>query len=105
MAGGNRVIRDSSNDRTGVRMRVHKDKSGYTEVPYSSGHTFHWQKTEDGDGKKGADHRLKEVRTLVKIDTPHEVWITNAGESEYGDRFDRAFGHGKYAQKAEGESQ
>lgn len=105
IAGGNRQIRDSANDRFGERMRVHKDhKAGYSEVNYTSGHTLHWQKTDEGDGKKGKDHRLKEVRTLIRVDSPHEVWLTNAGEGDYGDKYDRIFRKGKYAEGEEGES-
>lgn len=101
MAGGNKVIKDSLTGRTGYRMSVNKDyKAGYTEVPYTSGHTLHWQKTEGSDGKG----RRKEIRTLVKIDQPHETWVTTMGD-DYGDKFDRIFKKGKYAEetKTDGE--
>lgn len=98
MAGGNDFLRDSmsGNNKVGQRMTVHKDKKGRTEVPYSSGHTLTWEKTEVGDGK-----RLKEVRTLIKTESPHEAWISF--DERYADRYDKAFQKGIYSVNLENE--
>lgn len=86
----NAKIYDTVLDRPGDRVSARKDhKAGHTEVEYSSGHTLHWDKTEVGDGKK-----LKEVRTLTRIQNPHALWT----RTQYrDDQYDRIFRKGIYA--------
>ena len=79
---GNRVVYDTISETKGERLSVHKDeKRGETIVPYSNGAEVTWQRTAVGD-----DGRLKEIRTVTKITTPHKMF-TMPGEA-----WDRVFG-------------
>jgi hypothetical protein len=87
MAGTNpnEKIYDTVLDKPGDRIHVNKDhRAGHTEVEYSSGHVLHWDKTEVGDGK-----RLKEVRTLTRIQNPH-TWSGQIGYKP--GQYERIFG-------------
>lgn len=78
---GNRIVYDTISGTTGERLSVHKDeKSGETIVPYSNGAEVTWQRTAVGD-----DGRLKEIRTVTKVKTPHKMFTMP------GDAYDRIF--------------
>jgi hypothetical protein len=92
------VIYDTATGRRGTRGRIHvdyKDRNRTTTIHYSSGHEIVMQQVAPADAKKRIGPAG--VRQIVRIKNPHEVWFQMP--EEYGDRFDKIFKKGKYAEK------
>ncbi len=88
-----RTLYDTISGTTGHRLPAVKDRDGTTHYSFSNG--VEYKTTKVAEGVKG---RSREVREISGIKTP-KVWDTPANHSDdYGDRFDRIFGHGKYAE-------
>ena len=85
------VIYDTTSGTRGVREKIvkeYRDKTRTTWIPYSNGVEIKMEKVADGDGKKGPDHRLKEVRAITGIKTPKTTVQVQYRHGEY----ERIFG-------------